>query len=71
MNTIIFKIKGMHCDSCKALIEDVASEVAGVAQAVVNKDAHVLTIDHDEKFSERMLLNHVNELGAGYELLRL
>ncbi len=71
MNTTIFKIKGMHCDSCKALIEDVASEVAGVSHATVNIAAKVLTVEHDTKFTDAMLINHINELGAGYELQKI
>lgn len=48
MTTINFRITGMHCASCKALIEDVAPEVPGVRTCVVDLEGGLATLDVDE-----------------------
>ncbi|QQS43379.1 copper-translocating P-type ATPase [Candidatus Roizmanbacteria bacterium] len=44
----IFPIVGMHCASCKALIEDVVSDVDGVTDVKVNYAAEKMTVSYDE-----------------------
>ncbi len=44
----IFPIVGMHCASCKALIEDVVSDVNGVTDVKVNYAAEKMTVSYDE-----------------------
>ncbi|MBI5221432.1 MAG: cation transporter [Candidatus Magasanikbacteria bacterium] len=44
------KITGMHCPSCKMLIEDVASELSGVQSCTVDQSTGVGMIVHDESF---------------------
>ncbi len=47
---ISIKITGMHCDSCKKLIEDVASESPGVISCTVDPVTGQGAIEHDEAF---------------------
>ena len=44
------KITGMHCDSCRALIEDVASEIPGVKSCTVDPATGNGVIEHDDTF---------------------
>ena len=44
----IFPIVGMHCASCKALIEDVVHDVPGVHHVVVNFAAEKMSVEYDE-----------------------
>lgn len=50
MKTTI-QVTGMHCPSCKALLEDVASEVKGVLSSDIDPKTGLGTIEHDEKFN--------------------
>ncbi len=68
MTMIIFKVKGMHCVSCKNLIEDAAREVPGVEKAMVNPEASVLTIEHGNAFDAAALVRMIRDLGAGYDI---
>lgn len=44
------KITGMHCASCKTLIEDVAHDVPGVQSCTVDHATGNGVIGHDETF---------------------
>lgn len=44
----IFPIVGMHCASCKALIEDVVSDLDGVSHVKVNYATEKMSIEYDE-----------------------
>ncbi len=44
----IFPIVGMHCASCKALIEDIVGDVDGVSEVSVNYAAEKMTVSYDE-----------------------
>jgi copper chaperone CopZ len=41
-------IKGTHCAACKSLIEDIASEIPGIASATVDYTSGKTIIEHDE-----------------------
>jgi copper chaperone CopZ len=41
-----FVITGMHCTSCKVLIEDVCGDVPGVAMCQVDLKTNVATVEH-------------------------
>ena len=43
-----FPIVGMHCASCKVLIEDVVSELDGVEKVMVNFATEKMTVEYDE-----------------------
>ncbi|KAA0206571.1 heavy metal transporter [Candidatus Uhrbacteria bacterium] len=42
-----FNIDGMHCTSCKVLIEDACADVPGVIACQVDVDAGIAVIEHD------------------------
>ena len=44
------KISGTHCESCKALIEDVAQDVPGVQSCRVDYTTGLTEIEHNEQF---------------------
>ena len=56
------KITGMHCASCKSLIEDVASEVPGVASCLVDAETGNGVIQHDESFDFAALKEAITSL---------
>ncbi len=56
------KITGMHCASCKTLIEDVASELPGVASCTVNAATGEGVIEHDETFDFAKFTEEVQAL---------
>lgn len=44
------KVTGMHCASCKTLIEDVAKDVAGVQSCTVDPATGEGVVEHNETF---------------------
>lgn len=56
------KITGMHCDSCKALIEDVASEVQGVQSCTVDRATGKGVIEHDPSFDFATFAKEIESL---------
>lgn len=42
-----FKITGMHCASCKNLIEDVCQDIPGVENCEVNAETTIATVTHN------------------------
>ncbi len=61
--TTTLKITGMHCASCKALIEDVCGEVKGVRSCTVDPDTGIATVDHDETLDPALLAKEIRALG--------
>ena len=47
MDTMKFKITGMHCRSCKRLIESVLSDLPGVEAADVDETTGLGSLRHD------------------------
>jgi len=41
------KIKGMHCESCKLLIEDICKETKGVKSCTVDFKSGTAVVEHD------------------------
>lgn len=66
--TTVFKLSGLHCASCKGLIEDVARDVVGVQNAIVDSQASILTIEHDGGFNPEFVMEEIRGLGAGYTI---
>lgn len=46
--TTSISIKGTHCESCKALIEDIASEIPGISKCTVDFKTGATIIEHDD-----------------------
>ncbi len=63
-------IAGMHCASCKTLIEEVAMETAGVRACAVDLEKGTGTIDHDDAFDLDAFAREVGALGP-YRVTRV
>lgn len=66
MKTTI-KIDGMHCGSCKALIEDVAKDVPGVVSCDVDVARGEAVIEHTVDFKAPEFVAEIASLDAGYK----
>lgn len=56
-------IKGTHCNSCKALIEDVCSEINGIRSCNVDFSTGETAIEHDESFDWQAFKKEIENLG--------
>jgi len=68
MNKTILNIKGMHCDSCKEVIEDVCKELPEVQKCDVRFAEGIATIEHDTPLNMKQLVDEINGLGV-YKVL--
>jgi len=62
MKTII-TIQGTHCESCKALIEDVCSEIPGINRCTVDYKSGRTEIAHDDTIDWSLLEREVASVG--------
>ena len=62
MITTQLQITGMHCASCKALIEDVCKDFAGVASCDVDFATGKAVITHDEHTDIEGLIKEIEQL---------
>lgn len=62
-------IKGTHCPSCKALIEDVASETPGINSCTVDYTTGQTHIEHDKTVDWDKFTKEVESLGD-YQVVR-
>ncbi len=67
MKTLII-IRGMHCGSCKALIEDVSKDVAGVTACVVDLKKENAEVEHERTLNLDLLKQEIEGLGQ-YKVL--
>lgn len=56
-------IKGTHCNSCKALIEDVCNEIPGIKSCNVDFKTGTTEIEHEESVDWQKLKTEVELLG--------
>lgn len=56
-------IKGTHCASCKALIEEVANDMPGVSSCAVDFVTGKTAIEHDARFDLPAFKKEVESLG--------
>lgn len=63
-----FTIKGMHCASCKKLIESVSKDVTGIESADVNFETGLLTLTHDESADIQKVKAEILSLGDEYTI---
>lgn len=56
-------IKGTHCNACKALIEDVCSEINGIHSCKVDFSTGKTEIEHDENVDWEKLKKEVESVG--------
>lgn len=64
MPTTNFNIVGMHCNSCKMLIEDVVKDVPGVQDCSVYFDSGKASITHDGSVDADRLKKEIESLGT-------
>lgn len=63
MTTTRLKITGMHCASCKALLEDVIGDVPGVRACEVDAGTGDARVEHDDAIDPAALVAAVKDLG--------
>lgn len=56
-------IKGTHCESCKALIEDVCKEIPGIISCNVDYKTGKTIIEHDEELDWKKFKKEIESLG--------
>lgn len=57
-------ITGMHCHSCKVLMESVCREIVGVRSCHVDFSTGKTEIEHDEPVDWEALKKEIESLGA-------
>lgn len=62
MKTVL-KITGMHCASCKLLIEDVCKDIPGVTSCEVDLAGNTTTIEHDASVNVSKIKQKICSLG--------
>lgn len=65
---IALKITGMHCESCKSLIEDVCGETAGVKSCVVDLATGLAAIEADDTLNLPALIEEIGQLDDKYKV---
>jgi len=63
MKTVVIKISGLHCKSCKILIEDVCKDIKGVKSCCVDVQTGKTLLEYDENLDFAVLKKEVEELG--------
>jgi copper chaperone CopZ len=64
-----FTVKGMHCVSCKNLIEEDLGEMPGVRGVLVDLNGGRAHIDYDEQtVTPKLLMQKIGELGYHAEV---
>lgn len=64
-----YPIVGMHCASCKKLIEKMVSKLDGVDGVNVNYASETMTISYDEKMVSLENIGEAVKSAGGYELI--
>lgn len=57
-------ITGMHCDSCKKLIESVCIDMSGVFSCDVSVTDGVAVVEHDATVHPEAIVKEINALGT-------
>lgn len=63
MTTTTLKITGMHCASCKTLIEEVCREAGGVSACNIDLAGGNGVIEHDDRLDLPALEKEISALG--------
>ncbi len=58
-----FVVKGMHCNSCKLLIEDALGDLKGVTSCSVDFKTGKGTVEHDEKINPKLFKDEIEKMG--------
>ena len=60
-------IKGMHCISCKSVIEDACKDISGVKACTVDFKSWKTVVEHDNTVTFDQLKKEIESLGQ-YEV---
>ena len=60
---MIITITGMHCKSCKMLIEEACSEISGVKSCNVDYKTGKTVVEHEGKLDFKLLKKEIEGLG--------
>ena len=60
-------IKGMHCSSCKEVIEDACKDISGVKACTVDFKSGKTVVEHDNTVTFDQLKKEIESLGQ-YEV---
>ncbi len=66
MNKKIFQVKGMHCASCAAVIEQTVKKLDGISDASVNFASEKLFVKYDHPIEDYKIMEAVEK--TGYKL---
>lgn len=66
----ILQIKGMHCVSCQALLEEVIGEIPGVTSCRVDIDRGMAEVEHEKEISKETFEKTIVPLGE-YRMVSL
>ncbi|MBP7005855.1 heavy-metal-associated domain-containing protein [Patescibacteria group bacterium] len=61
--TTTFRVEGMHCASCKYLIEDVCREIPGIQSGVLDFDRKILAIEHASEADLSLVEKEIAKVG--------
>lgn len=56
-------IKGTHCASCKAVLEDVFADIPGITSSTVNYETGETVIEHSEGLDWNAIKKEIESLG--------
>jgi len=59
----IFTIRGTHCHSCKALIEDVCLDHPGVQSCTVDFQTGKTSLEYEENMNLKALVKDIESFG--------
>lgn len=57
-----FKVEGMHCEHCKARVEEVVNDIQGVSGSV-NLKKGILTVSYAEDVDDELIKNKIERVG--------
>ena len=57
-------IQGMHCASCKLLIEDACQDIPGVTSCAVDVANNTARIEHNESVDPETIRREIESLGS-------
>ena len=60
---ITLTLEGLHCASCKALIEDVAGDIKGIKSCTVDSGKGTAVVEYEDKKNLEELKKEVESLG--------
>lgn len=63
MKTTTYHVSGMHCSSCKLLLEDVCKEIIGVSACEVDVASSTMMVTHEDTFDMSLVKKEVEALG--------